>query len=153
MQLLKEAETLRKVPLFAKLEPSRLKLMAFTSQYLTYEDGELVFREGDVADAVFVILEGEAEIVVETRTGNLRVGMLGKDELFGELALINNTPRSATMCAKGHLQVLRIAGDMFLKLLAESPEVALAVMRQLSQKLARAIPRAGLDAVMPAPPQ
>ena len=153
MQLLKEAETLRKVPLFAKLEPSRLKLMAFTSQYLTYEDGELVFSEGDVADAVFVILEGEAEIVVETRTGNLRVGMLGKDELFGELALINNMPRSATLCAKGHLQVLRIAGDMFLKLLAESPEVALAVMRQLSQKLARAIPRAGLDAVMPAPPQ
>lgn len=153
MQLLKEADTLRKVPLFAKLEPSRLKLMAFTSQYQTYEDGEFVFREGDVADAVFVILEGEAEIVVETRTGDLRVGMLGKDELFGELALINNTPRSATMRAKAHLQVLRIAGDMFLTLLAESPEVALAVMRQLSQKLARAIPREGLDAVMPAPPQ
>lgn len=153
MQLLKEADTLRKVPLFAKLEPSRLKLMAFTSQYLTYEDGELVFREGDVADAVFVILEGEAEIVVETRTGNLRVGMLGKDELFGELALINNTQRSATIRARGHLQVLRIAGDMFLKLLADSPEVALAVMRQLSQKLARAIPRAGLDAVMPEPAQ
>ena len=131
----------------------RLKLMAFTSQYLTYEDGELVFREGDVADAVFVILEGEAEIVVETRTGNLRVGMLGKDELFGELALINNTQRSATIRARGHLQVLRIAGDMFLKLLADSPEVALAVMRQLSQKLARAIPRAGLDAVMPEPAQ
>ena len=43
MQLLKEADTLRKVPLFAKLESSRLKLMAFTSQHLTYEDGELVF--------------------------------------------------------------------------------------------------------------
>jgi CRP-like cAMP-binding protein len=139
--LLKEADTLRKVPLFAKLEPSRLKLLAFTSECLTYEDGEIVFQEGDAADAVFVIMDGELEILIDTETGRRVVGTLGKDELFGELAVLNNAPRSATLRAKGHLSALRIAADMFLTLLTENPGVALAVMRQLSIKLARAIPR------------
>jgi CRP-like cAMP-binding protein len=139
--LLKEADTLRKIPLFATLEPSKLKLLAFTSDCLTYEDGEIVFHEGEVADAVFVILEGEAEIVVETAGKQLAVGTLGKDELFGELAVLNNAPRSATLRAKGHLKTLHIAGDMFIKLLTENPGMALAQIHQLSQKLARAIPR------------
>lgn len=144
MDLLREADTLAKVPLFAKLEPSRLKLLAFTSQALNYEDGETIFKEGDPADAAFVIMDGEAEILIETDKGTLSVGMLGKDELFGELALLNNTQRSATLRARGRLKALRIAGDMFLKLLTENPGVALAVMRQLSAKLARAVPKKAL---------
>ncbi len=137
MELLKEAETLSKVPLFAKLEPSKLKLLAFTSQLMTYEDGEVLFHEGDQADAAFVIMDGEVEILAETQSGKVVVGMLGKDQLFGELALLNSSPRSATLRAKGRLQALRIAHDMFLKLVTENPGVALEVMRQLSDKLMR----------------
>ena len=137
MELLKEAETLSKVPLFAKLEPSRLKLLAFTSQLMTYEPGEVLFREGETADAAFVIMDGEVEILAETHTGEVVVGTLGKDQLFGELALLNSSPRSATLRAKGRLQALRIADDMFLKLVTENPGVALEVMRQLSDKLMR----------------
>jgi CRP-like cAMP-binding protein len=139
--LLKEADTLRKVPLFAKVEPSRLKLLAFTSESLSYEDGEVVFEEGDLADAVYVIIDGEAEILADTGTGRVSVGRLGKDELFGELAVLNNAPRSATLRARGHLKVLRIDGEKFVTLLADNQSVALAVIRQLSVKLARAIPR------------
>jgi CRP-like cAMP-binding protein len=137
MELLKEAETLSKVPLFAKLEPSKLKLVAFTSQLMTYDDGEVLFHEGDQPDAAFVIMDGEVEILAETQTGEVVVGTLGKDQLFGELALLNSSPRSATLRAKGRLQALRIADDMFLKLVTENPGVALEVMRQLSDKLMR----------------
>ena len=137
MELLKEAETLSKVPLFAKLESSKLKLLAFTSQLMTYENGEVLFNEGDQADAAFVIMDGEVEILAETQTGAVVVGTLGKDQLFGELALLNSAPRSATLRAKGQLRALRIADDMFLKLVTENPGVALEVMRQLSDKLAR----------------
>ena len=137
MELLKEAETLGKVRLFAKLDPSKIKLLAFTSQLLTYEDGEVLFEEGDPADAAFVITEGEVEILADTARGKMVVGKLGKDQLFGELALFNNAPRSATLRAKGHLQALRIADDKFIKLVTENPGVALEVMRQLSDKLAR----------------
>jgi CRP/FNR family cyclic AMP-dependent transcriptional regulator len=137
MELLKEAETLGKVRLFAKLDPSKIKLLAFTSQLLTYENGEVLFEEGDPADAAFVIMEGEVEILADTARGKMVVGKLGKDQLFGELALFNNAPRSATLRAKGRLQALRIANEKFIKLVTENPGVALEVMRQLSDKLAR----------------
>jgi CRP-like cAMP-binding protein len=137
MELLKEAETLGKVRLFAKLDPSKIKLLAFTSQLLTYEDGEVLFEEGDAADAAFVVMEGEVEILADTGKGKLVVGTLGKDQLFGELALFNNATRSATLRAKGRLQALRIVDEKFIKLVTENPGVALEVMRQLSDKLAR----------------
>ena len=56
MGLLKETEVLRKVPMFAKLEPSKLKLLAFTSEFQTFEDGEVLFHAGDPADCAFVIM-------------------------------------------------------------------------------------------------
>ncbi len=136
MDLLKEAEVLRKVPMFAKLEPSKLKLLAFTSEYQTFEDGEVLFHAGDSADCAFVIISGEVEILAKTDAGDVVVGVLRDNQIFGELALLNNAPRSATLRAKNHLCVLRITDDVFLKLVTENPEVALDLMHQLSDKLA-----------------
>jgi CRP-like cAMP-binding protein len=137
MDMLKEAETLRNVPLFAKLDPSKLKLLAFTSQSLTFESGEILFREGDAADAAYVILAGEIEIVGENERGSVVYGTLGPNALVGELAVFTNSTRTATLRAKGRLQVLRIADEKFIKLVTENPEVTIEVLRQLSEKLAR----------------
>lgn len=136
MDLLKEAEVLRKVPMFAKLEPSKLKLLAFTSEYQTFEDGEVLFQAGDTADCAFVIISGEVEILAKTDAGDVIVGVLRDHQIFGELALLNNAPRSATLRAKNHLRALRITDEVFLKLVTENPEVALDLMHQLSDKLA-----------------
>lgn len=137
MGLLKETEILRKVPMFAKLEPSKLKLLAFTSELLTFDDGEVLFHEGDPADCAYVIMSGEIEILAKTDAGEVVVGTLSEHQLFGELAVLTNEPRTATLRAKGRLETLRITDEMFLKLVTENPEVALDVMRQLSEKLAR----------------
>ena len=137
MDIQKEAESLRNVPMFTKLDPSKLKLLAFTSQLLQFDDGEVLFRMGDRADCAYVIISGEVEILAETDAGEFVAGTLGKNELVGEMAILTNSPRSATIRARGELVALRIAEDMFLKLLAENSEVALDVMRQLSRKLAR----------------
>ncbi len=136
MDLLQEAEILRKVPMFAKLEPSKLKLLAFTSEYQTFEDGEILFHAGDPADCAFVILGGEVEILAKTDAGDVVVGVLRDHQIFGELALLNKAPRSATLRAKNRLQVLRITDEVFLKLVTENPAVALDLMHQLSDKLA-----------------
>ena len=135
MELLREAECLRNVPMFAKLEPAKLKLLAFTSESTTFEDGEVLFHAGDPADCAYLIMEGEVDILAETDAGEYVVATLGKNRLFGELGIFNNAPRNATLRAKGHLEALRIADDMFLRLVTENPEVALDVMRQLSEKL------------------
>jgi CRP-like cAMP-binding protein len=131
----KETDALRKVPLFSKLEPSKLKLLAFTSERLTYEGGEVVFKEGDAADCAFVIMDGEADIYAHTESSEVVVGTLKPNQLLGELGVLTNSPRSATIRANGQLVMLRISDELFLKLLAENPQVALDVMRQLSGKL------------------
>lgn len=135
MDIKRETDALRKVPLFSKLENSKLKLLAFTSDLLTYEDNELVFKEGDTADSAYVIMEGEANIHAKTERGELVVGKLTANQLLGELGVLTSSPRSATIRAHGRLVALRIGEEMFLKLLAENPQVALDVMRQLSGKL------------------
>ena len=137
MDLMTEAEMLRKVPMFSKLDLSRLKLVAFTSELCTYDGGEVLFEAGDAADSAYVIMEGEVEIVAETEVGPVVEGVLGRNELFGELGVLTNSPRSATIRARDGLVALRISDDMFHRLIAENPEVALDVMRQLSDKLVR----------------
>ena len=137
MDLATEAEMLRKVPMFSKLELSKLKLLAFTSELCTFEGGEVLFEAGDAPDSAYVIMGGAVEIVAETEAGPVVEGVLGTNELFGELGVLTSSPRSATIRAQGQLVALRITDEMFLKLLAENPEVALDVMRQLSEKLVR----------------
>ena len=137
MDLKTQAEMLHKVPMFSKLELSKLKLVAFTSELCTYDEGEVLFEAGDAADSAYVIMAGAAEVVVETEAGPVVEVVLGRNTLFGELAVLTNSPRSATIRAKDTLVALRITDEMFLKLLAENPEVALDVMRQLSDKLVR----------------
>ena len=137
MDLTTEAETLRKVPMFSRLELSKLKLLAFTSELCTYKEGEVLFEAGDAPDSAYVIMTGAVDILAETETGSVVEVVLGNNELFGELGVLTNAPRSATVRAREELVALRITDEMFIKLLAENPEVALDVMRQLSEKLVR----------------
>lgn len=137
MNLTQDVEKLRKVPMFAKLEPSRLKLLAFASESITFDDGDTLFKEGDPGDAAYVIMQGAVDIIADTGEGEVVAGTLPENALIGELAVLTNENRTATLRAHGDLRALRISEDIFLKLLAENPAVALDVIRQLSDKLVR----------------
>jgi len=136
MDLKTEADALRKVPMFAKLEISKLRLLAFTSQLLTFEDNEILFDEGDPSDSAYLILRGGMELLAGTGDDRVVAGLLGENQLVGEMGVLANAPRSATIRARGQVHALRIDGDMFLDLVTENPGLALDVMRQLSEKLA-----------------
>lgn len=123
--------------MFAKLDVSKLKLLAFTSEMVNYQDGDTLFKIGDQADSAYVIMQGAVDIMVETDTGSVVASTLQRDQLFGEMALLNNVPRNATLKAHGDLLVMKISADMFLRLLRENADMALDVMRQLSSKLAQ----------------
>jgi len=138
MDVFQEAEQLRKVPMFAKLDASKLKLLAFTSEAVTFQNGQELFHVNDPSDCAYVIMDGEVEILAETEDGDLvPVVTRGRNELIGEMAVLSNGPRSATLRAVGPVRTLRISNDMFLKLVSENADIALDVMRQLSHKLAR----------------
>lgn len=139
MEFSDAVQVLRGTPIFSKLDPARLKLLAFASQYLTFEEGEALFHVGESSDGAYLIDEGEVSILAEKDGHEVCVAVLGRHDLFGEMAILRNAPRVATVRAKGRLGVLRIDGDMFLRMVTEDPHVALAVMRILCDKIANTL--------------
>jgi len=137
LDLAEETDLLRKIPLFAKMETSKLKLLAFASEIVSFDTGDTVFSSGESADYAYVIMHGSVDIVTETDSGTVVIGTLTQNQLIGELGLLNNAPRNATLIAKDNLKAMKITGDMFFRILRENAEVALDVIRMLSDKLSR----------------
>ena len=137
MDLAEETDLLRKIPMFAKMETSRLKLLAFASEIVSFQDGEIVFNSGDSADFAYVIMDGAVDIITETDSGPVVTDTLRQNQLIGELGLLNNTPRIAKLVANGNLEAMKITAEMFFRILRENSEVALDVIRMLSDKLTR----------------
>ena len=137
MDLAEETDLLRKIPMFAKMETSKLKLLAFASEIVSFEDGDIVFNSGDSADYAYVIMEGAVDIITETEKGPIVTVTLSQNQLIGELGVLNNTPRIATLVANGDLRAMKITAEMFFRILRENSEVALDVIRMLSDKLTR----------------
>ncbi|MEE8124159.1 MAG: cyclic nucleotide-binding domain-containing protein [Alphaproteobacteria bacterium] len=137
MSLSEELEVLRNIPMFANVEPVRLKLLAFTSQRLTFEPGQNVFCRGDVGDAAYIIIGGEAEVLVDQEGTEVKVATVGKNELIGEIAILCDVPRTATVRAKSHVTALKIPKDLFFTMVAEFPQMAVEVMCELARRLNR----------------
>ncbi|HEX6959067.1 MAG TPA: cyclic nucleotide-binding domain-containing protein [Ferrovibrio sp.] len=137
MSLNEEVDLLRRIPLFAKIEPSKLKLLAFTSRRLTYKPGDVLCRQGDPGDAAFVIINGEADVSVDTPGGPFKVAHLKQNDFVGEIAILCDVPRTATVTAATEVTVLRIEKDLFFRLIADFPQIAVEIMRVLAQRLER----------------
>jgi CRP-like cAMP-binding protein len=137
MSLVKDVEVLRNIPLFAKIEPARLKLLAFTSERLAYRSGDELFHQGDYGDAAYIILEGKADVLVETPQGALKVATLGKNDIIGEIAILCDVPRTATVVAHGDLETLRVSKEGFFHLITQFPQVGIEVMSEIATKLHR----------------
>ncbi len=130
MSLNEEVEALRSVPLFAKIEPSKLKLLAFTSERLTFPAGGELFHQGDPGDAAYIILDGQADVVVDTA-----VAKVGKNDFVGEIAILIDVPRTATIRAETELITLAITKDLFFRMISEFPDMAVEIMRELAHRL------------------
>jgi CRP/FNR family cyclic AMP-dependent transcriptional regulator len=132
-----EVELLRRVPLFAGIEPAKLKLLAYTSDVVTYNPGQVLFRMGDVGDAAYVIIQGAAEVTVATDAGEIPVAHLKDGDFLGEIAILCDTPRTATVTASSELKTLRIRKESFFELLRQFPEMAIEMTRLLAERLSR----------------
>ena len=129
---------LRGIPVFASLDTASLKLLAFSSSYLSLEDGEALCHQGDPGDGVFLVDEGEVDVsIVVGDAGRIRLATLGRHDIFGEMAVICNQPRTADVHARGPLKVLKIEADVFLQLVTGNPDAALGMMRILAERLMR----------------
>ena len=135
MSLSKDVEALRSIPLFAKIEPAKLKLLAFTSERLQFMAGEELCRQGDVGDAAYIILDGSADILVDTPAGAVKVASVGRNDIIGEIAILCDVPRTATVSASSDLETLRISKDHFFQLVKQFPQIGLEVRHELASRL------------------
>ncbi len=135
MNLNEEVEILRGVPIFAKMEPAKLKLIAFTGERMNYAAGQELFHQGDPGDAMYVILGGVADVVIDTPSGPITVAQLKKNNFVGDMAILGDVPRTATIKAAEALTTLKISKDMFYRLVSEFPTMAIAMMRELAHRL------------------
>ncbi len=135
MSLHEEVEALRNIPLFAKIDASKLKLLAFTSERVNYDPGKDLFKQGDPGDAAYIILDGEADIIVNTPGGELVVASMKKYDFVGDIAILCDVPRTATVRATKPLSTLVITKDLFFQLVTEFPDMSVAIMRELAQRL------------------
>jgi CRP-like cAMP-binding protein len=136
MSLKEEYELLRRVPYFSDIEPAKLKLLAFMSERVAFDPGMRLFRQGDPGDAAYLIISGEAEVSVETPAGPVVLATPGANEIVGDMAILGNVPRTATVRAKTRLITLRISKEPFMRMVREFPSMAVSMMQELAQRLA-----------------
>jgi CRP-like cAMP-binding protein len=116
--------------LFAGFDNVDLDELRRIGHEVSFGPGEVIFEAGDRADALFVVLEGEAQVDVGGRFHRLRHG-----DVFGEMALLSPDRRMATVRAVEPVRALRIKANAFLSLLREQPEVGITLLRTIVLRL------------------
>ena len=135
MSLSEEVELLRSMSLFQNVEPSKLKLLAFTSERLTFAAEQQIVSQGDMGDAAYIVVSGEAKVIIDTPDGPLVVATLKKSAVVGEIAILCDVPRTASVVAATELETLKITKDLFFRLITEFPTMAVEIMRDLAVRL------------------
>jgi len=131
------ASILASVPLFRKCTPEQLNALVQHASEQVYPSGHVVTRQGEPSENLWVLLSGRVRVVEATADGQaeMLLGELGKAEIFGELGILRDQPRSATVIAVDRTQCLVIRQRDFMAVLQESPELANALLRIVAGRL------------------
>ncbi len=126
---------LAQVPLFGLLsDADRAAIAAHVTEQECASE-EAIVREGDPGDAMFVVVSGRVVVAKEQDGARNVVSMLEQGQAFGELSLFDGEPRSASVTAVEPATVLRLERDAFLELVRRNPDLTLALLRLLAQRL------------------
>ena len=130
--------TLARVPLFAGLDRATVRGVAAVGKLRSYRAGETIVRENDPGIALYVIVSGVARVEKGTDSDPQPLGTLRAGDFFGELAVIQDQARSATVVAVEDTECLLIKAWEFRSLLKEHPQIAIPIMETLIARLHRA---------------
>lgn len=134
---------LKQVSLFSGLHIHELRLIAEIVEEVTADEGEILFNQGEPGDSMYVIIDGRVQILLADGTP---FKVFSSFEAFGEMALLDDEPRSATAKAAQAGTLLRIEREKFQALLTQYPEICMGLLRMMSRRL-----RSELNAPPPAP--
>jgi CRP/FNR family transcriptional regulator, cyclic AMP receptor protein len=126
------ANVLAEVPLFTNLNRRHLRKVAAQGRVRRIHEGASIVRTGEPGDVFYVVLDGQVSV---HRPGPLAPIALGIGSFFGELALLDGSPRSATVVAATPVVCLTITRSRFLKLLRSEPAIAIAILQEVASRL------------------
>jgi CRP-like cAMP-binding protein len=127
---------LRQVPLFEKLPPNDLKQIAAVTGERAFSDGTIIAEKGEAGDVLYIIVSGEVIVTAVGEDGSrTELGRRQAGEYVGEMAIISDEVRMATLTAYGDVRTLYISQREFKEILHLRPEVGLAVMSELCARL------------------
>jgi CRP/FNR family transcriptional regulator, cyclic AMP receptor protein len=127
-----KVDLLRKVPLFAHCHKRELEEIAQLADEIDLSEDKEMTRQGERGREFFVLLEGAADVTKDGQS----INTLGSGDFFGEIALVSDTPRTATVTASSPVRALVITDRSFRRLLEEQPEIQRKVLLALAERLA-----------------
>jgi len=127
-----KVELIKRVPLFAHCSKRELQEVAQLADEIDLREGKEMTRQGSRGREFFVLLEGTANV---TKNGR-RINTLGSGDFFGEIALVSDTPRTATVTATSPVRALVVTDRSFRRLLEDSPSIQSKVLTALAERLA-----------------
>jgi len=137
-------EVLKKVPLFASLPEQELAAFAELVRERSYPRGSVILFEDDQGDSLFLLADGQVKVVLIGEDGReVILSVLREGSFFGEMALLDDQPRSAHVIAMEDSSLLVLRREDFQARLRQSPEVAIALLRELAGRLRRADEKIG----------
>ena len=128
---------IRQVPIFADLDPDDLEELALIVEERRIEPGRDLFREGDPGDAVYLIVKGCVQVFTGGIDGRPErvLSELGAGACIGEMAVLDASPRSATVRATDRTRTLRVPGEGFKRVMSERPEMSQAIVAELVKRM------------------
>jgi CRP/FNR family transcriptional regulator, cyclic AMP receptor protein len=130
-----EVASLQRIPMFREVAVPKLKLIAMAGERMHFGPGEAMLHQGERARAVFVIMDGEAEIMRSVDGPTVRLALVGAGALVGEIGAILDQPYSATIIAVTDVTALQIDAATFLELVNQVPQLSTALIKDLSRRL------------------
>lgn len=121
-------ETLRRVPLFEGLQPKQLKSLARWTTTRTYQPGQVVVNEGQIGMGLYCIQSGSVKITKRSASEEREIRSMGAGESFGEISLLDDKPRSATVTAVEPTTAVLLDKSQFIAELKTYPEIALSIL-------------------------
>ena len=122
---------LSEVPLFAGCSKKELQAIASATKEVTHEEGSVLAKEGDRGLGFFLIVDGTAKVTVNGRSRK----KLGPGDFFGEIALLDEGPRSATVTAESPIRLLGLPAWTFKRLIEQQPSIALKMLQTMASRL------------------
>jgi CRP/FNR family transcriptional regulator len=124
---------LNQVPLFSALKIEDIHKISTITTEETYEDGHILFHEGDIGDSLFIVVSGEVKIIKQDV--DQPIAILNQNDFLGELSLFDAETRTATACCHGECTFLVIEHDDIEQLAHEFPEIAFGFIKVLISRM------------------